>query len=83
MRLVQALLDRNVRVYSTRGANRDIPRDLKGEGKRLKKGKSAFRRNGLVLGVGGRLWLSEDQRQVKEQVAWLSDSTRTARVVAV
>ena len=33
--------------------------------------------------VGGRLWLSEDQRQVKEQVAWLSDSTRTARVVAV
>ena len=46
MRLVQALLDRNVRVYSTRGANRDIPRDLKGEGKRLKKGKSAFRRNG-------------------------------------
>ena len=32
--------------------------------------------------VGGRLWLSEDQRQVKEQVAWLSDSTRTARVVA-
>ena len=37
----------------------------------------------LVLsGVGGRLWLSEDQRQVKEQLAWLSDSTRTARVVA-
>ena len=35
------------------------------------------------VGVGGRLWLSEDQRQVKEQVAWLSDSTRTARVVAV
>ena len=34
-------------------------------------------------GVGGRLWLSEGQRQVKEQVAWLSDSTRTARVVAV
>ena len=33
-------------------------------------------------GVGGRLWLSEHQRQVKEQVAWLSDSTGTARVVA-
>ena len=33
-------------------------------------------------GVGGRLWLSEHQRQVKEQVAWLSDSTKTARVVA-
>ena len=38
---------------------------------------------GLVKVSGGRLWLSEDQRQVKEQVAWLSDSTRTARVVAV
>ena len=32
--------------------------------------------------VGGRLWLSEVQRQVKEQTAWFIDSTRTARLVA-
>ena len=49
VRLVQALLDRNVRVYGTRRANRGIPRDLEGEGKRLEKGKSAFRRNGDVM----------------------------------
>jgi hypothetical protein len=49
VRLAQALLDRNVRVYITRRANRGIPRDLEGEGKRLKKGKSAFRRNGDVM----------------------------------
>ena len=30
-------------------ANRGIPRDLDGEGKRLKNGKSAFRRNGDVM----------------------------------
>jgi len=36
VRLAQALLDRNVRVYSTRRANKGIPRDLEGEGKRLK-----------------------------------------------
>ena len=51
MRLVQALLDRNVRVYGTRRANRDIPRDLEGEGKRLKKGKSAFGRNDDINGA--------------------------------
>ena len=33
-------------------------------------------------GFGCRLWLSEVQRQVKEQAAWLIDSARTARVVA-
>jgi len=49
VRLVQALLDRNVRVYSTRRANRRIPRDVAGEGNRLKKGKSAFGRNGDVM----------------------------------
>jgi hypothetical protein len=37
MRLAQTLLDRNVRVYGTRMANRDIPCDLEGEGKRLEK----------------------------------------------
>ena len=48
MRLAQALLDRNVRVYSTRRANRGIPCNLDGEGKRLNKGKSVFQRNGDV-----------------------------------
>jgi hypothetical protein len=48
VRLVQTLLDRNVRVYITRRANRGIPCDLEGKGKGLKKGKSAFRRNGDV-----------------------------------
>ena len=38
-----------MRVCGTRRANRDIPCDLEGEGKRLKKGKSAFRRNGDVM----------------------------------
>jgi len=49
VRLAQALLDRNVRVCGTMRANRGIPRDLEGEGKRLKKGKSVFQRNGDVM----------------------------------
>jgi hypothetical protein len=49
VRLAQTLLDRNVRVCSTMRANRGIPRDLEGEGKRLKKEKSAFQRNGEVM----------------------------------
>jgi len=49
VRLAQALLGRNVRVYSTRRANRGIPHDLEGEGKCLKKGKLAFQRNGDVM----------------------------------
>jgi len=49
VRLVQALLDRNMRVCSTRRATRGIPRDLEGESKRLKKGKSAFWRNVDVM----------------------------------
>ena len=48
VRLAQTLLDRNVRVCGTR-ANRGIPRDLEGEGKRLKKGESAFWRKGDVM----------------------------------
>jgi hypothetical protein len=38
-----------MRVYGTRRTNRGIPRDLEGEGKRLKKGKPAFRRNGDIM----------------------------------
>ena len=49
MRLAQTLLDKNVRVYGTRRAKWGIPRDLEGEDKRLKKGKSAFRRNSDVM----------------------------------
>ena len=36
------MLDRNVRVCSTLRANRGIPRDLEGEGRRLKKEKSTL-----------------------------------------
>ena len=49
VRLAQALLDRNVRVYGTRRANRGIPHDLEAEGKSWKKGKSVFWRNGDVM----------------------------------
>jgi hypothetical protein len=38
-----------VRVYGTSWANRGILHDLEGEGKCLKKGKSAFRRNGDIM----------------------------------
>jgi len=38
VRLAQTLLDINVRVCDTMRANRSIPHDLEGEGKRLKKG---------------------------------------------
>jgi len=38
-----------MRVCGTMRANRGIPRDLDGEGKRLKKGKSAFQTNGDVM----------------------------------
>ena len=43
------MLDRNVRVYGTRRANRGIPSDLEGEGNSLKKVKSVFGRNGDVI----------------------------------
>jgi len=49
VRYAQTLLDSNVRLCSTMTANRDIPCDLGGEGKRLKKGQSAFRRKGDVM----------------------------------
>ena len=49
VRLAQTLLDRNTRVCGTIRAIRGIPRDLEGEGKRLKKGQSAFWRKGDVM----------------------------------
>jgi len=49
VRLAQTLLDRNVRVYGTRRGKWHIPRDLEEEGKHMKKGKSAFRRNGDIM----------------------------------
>jgi len=49
VRLAQTLLDRNTRVCSTMRANRGNPLDLEGKGKRLKKDKLAFWRNGDVM----------------------------------
>jgi len=49
VRLAQTILDRNERVCGTVRANRGIPHDLEGEGKRLKKGQSAFRRKRDVM----------------------------------
>ena len=51
VRLAQTLVDRNVRVCGTMRANRGIPRDLEGEGKRLKKGQSAFHRRDDINGA--------------------------------
>ena len=42
MRFAHTLLDRNVRVCGTIRAHRGIPHNLVGEGKRLKKEKSAL-----------------------------------------
>jgi len=49
VKLAETLLGRNFRVCDTMRANRGIPRDLEGEGKRLNKGQSAFRRKGDVM----------------------------------
>jgi len=49
VRLAQTLLGRNVRVCGTVRANGGIPRDLEGEGKRLKKETSVLRRKGDVM----------------------------------
>jgi hypothetical protein len=59
VRLAQTLLDRYVRVCDSMRANRSIPHDLEGEGKHLKKGQSAFQRNGDKMVQG-----CKDQRLV-------------------
>ena len=47
--LAATLLDRNMRVCGTMRANRGIPHDLEGGGKRLWKGQSAFWRKGDIM----------------------------------
>jgi hypothetical protein len=49
VRLAQTLLDRYVGVCITMRGNGGIARDLEGEGKHLKKGQLAFRRNDDVM----------------------------------
>jgi len=49
VRLAQTLLDRNVTVCGTMMAKRGIPHYLEGEGKRLKRGQSAFQRKGDII----------------------------------
>ena len=50
VRLALTLLDRKVRVCgTTMRPKRGIPRDLEEEGKHLKKGQSAFRREGDIM----------------------------------
>jgi len=49
VRLAQTSLDRSVRVCGTMRAERGIPRDLEGEGKRLKIWQAAFWRKGDVM----------------------------------
>jgi hypothetical protein len=49
VKLAETLLDRNVRVCGTMRNNRGIPHELEGEGKRLNRGQSAFRRKGDVM----------------------------------
>jgi hypothetical protein len=49
VRLAQTLLDSNMRVCCTMRPKRGIPCNLEGEGKRLKKEKSALQRNGDIM----------------------------------
>jgi len=49
VKLAETLLHRNVRACGIMRANRGIPRDLEGEGKRLNRGQSAFRRKGDIM----------------------------------
>jgi hypothetical protein len=51
VKLAQTLrvLERNVSVCGTMRANKGIPHDLQEDGKRLKKGQTAFRRKGDVM----------------------------------
>jgi len=69
VKLAETLLDRNVRVSGTMRANRGIPRDMEGEGKRLNRGQSAFRRKGDVM---VQVW--KDKRLVR-MISTIHDAT--------
>ena len=69
VKLAETLLDRNVRVCGTMRANRGIPRDLEGEGKRLNRGQSAFWRKGDVM---VQVW--KDKRLVR-MISTIHDAT--------
>ena len=69
MKLAETLLDRNVRVCGTMTANRGIPQDLEGEGKRLNRGQLAFRRKGDVM---VQVW--KDKRLVR-MISTIHDAT--------
>jgi hypothetical protein len=68
VKLAEMLLERNVRVCVTM-RNRGIPRDLEGEGKRLNRGQSAFRRKGDVM---VQVW--KDKRLV-HMISTINDTT--------
>jgi hypothetical protein len=59
------LLDSTMRVCGTVRANRGIPRDLEGEGSCLKRGQSAFWRNGDVM-----VWVWKDKTCVNDKCDW-------------
>ena len=69
VRLAQTFLDRNVSVCGTVRANRGIPRDPEGEGKRLNKVQSLFWRKGDVMVP---VW--KDKRLV-EMISMIYDAT--------
>ena len=69
MKLAETLLERNVKVCGTIRANRGIPRDLDEDGKRLKKGQSAFRRKGDIM---VQVW--KDKRLVR-MISKIHDAT--------
>jgi hypothetical protein len=71
MRSAQTLLDSNMRVCGTVRANRGIPLDLEGEGRCLKRGQSAFRRNGDVM-----VWVWKDRTCANDKCDWSRNNFR-------
>ena len=69
MKLAETLLDRNVRVCGTIRANRGIPHDLEGKGKRLNRGQLAFRRKGDIM-----VQVGKDKRLVR-LISTIHDAT--------
>jgi len=69
VKLAETLLERNARDCGTMRANRGIPHDLEGEGKRLNRGQSAFQRKSDVM---VQVW--KDKRLVR-MVSTIHDAT--------